>query len=84
MNGSRVEAAVSAQYLLAGGYAVAFWVGVVVIGIVAPLALLIWKAAQHGKVTVSLGLLVAICLLIGGVVLRYAILAAGYSTASTL
>src|SRR5512142_1464352 len=39
MNGSNSVAAQSAQYLLVGGFATAFWVGLVVVGLLLPIAL---------------------------------------------
>ena len=88
MSGSRVTAAESARYLVAGGYATAFWVGVVVVGLLAPLGLVIWVATQRGKMVLErvadVSTLVACCLLVGGLILRYAVVAAGASVSLTL
>ena len=88
MGSSQVVAVESAQYLVAGGYAAAFWVGVVVVGLLAPLALVIWVGARRGEGdagrAVDLGTLAAFCLLVGGLVLRYAVVAAGANVSSLL
>ncbi len=74
-------AAGSAQYLVAGGFAVAFWVGIVVVGLVVPLGLEAWALKQRG---LGVAAVAGVCLLIGGILLRYAILSAGASVATTL
>lgn len=88
MSGSRVTAAESARYLVAGGYATTFWVGVVVVGLLAPLGLVIWVARQRGKMAVGrvvdISTLAAFCLLVGGLILRYAVVAAGANVSLTL
>ena len=88
MTGSRVTAAESAQYLVTGGYATTFWVGVVVIGLLVPLGLVIWVATQRGKMALErvadVSTLVAFCLLVGGLILRYAVVAAGANVFLTL
>ncbi len=88
MSGSRVSAVESVAYLVAGGFAVAFWVGVVGVGLIVPLGLALWIVKRHGKLgpngTLNATLLIAICLLVGGVLLRYAVLSAGVSVATTL
>jgi polysulfide reductase chain C len=79
--GSRSTTAESVQFLLAGGYAVPFWLGVVLIGLLVPLVLVIWVVAQKGRMAagraVNISALAATLLLVGGVVLRYAVVAAG-------
>ncbi len=81
MAGSQSVAAESARYLVSGGFALAFWVGVVVVGLLVPVVLEAWALRSKG---VSIGALAGLCLLIGGLVLRYAVLSAGASVASTL
>ena len=82
MNGSQSVAAESARYLVVGGYAIAFWVGLVIVGLLAPVALEVW--VLRGGKGLSVGALAGLCLLIGGIVLRYAVLSAGASVAGTL
>lgn len=88
MGSSQVVAVESARYLLAGGYATVFWLGVVVVGLLAPLALVIWVATRRGEkgagLAVDLSTLAALCLLIGGLALRYAVVAAGANVSSLL
>ncbi len=88
MSNARVIAADSARYLVAGGYATAFWVGVVVVGLLAPLGLVLWVAAGRGKMalgrTVDISTLAAFCLLVGGLILRYAVVAAGANVSAHL
>ena len=88
MGGSQVTAVESVWFLVAGGYAATFWVGVVVIGLLAPLALVIWVAARRGdkgaSVMVDISTLAAFCLLVGGLVLRYAVVAAGANLSALL
>lgn len=88
MGGAQVTAAESARYLLSGGYATAFWLGLVVVGLLAPLAWVIWLVARRKDGTsgllVDLTTLAAFCLLVGGLVLRYAVVAAGANLAQTL
>jgi formate-dependent nitrite reductase membrane component NrfD len=82
-----VIAAQSAQYLVAGGYATAFWLGVVVVGLLVPLAFVLWAARRGEKGLarmVDLGTLAAFCLLVGGLVLRFAVVAAGANVSSLL
>lgn len=81
MSGSTSVAAQSARYLVAGGFAAAFWVGLVVVGLVVPIVLEVW--ALRGKGT-SIAALAGLCLMIGGIILRYAVLSAGASVSITL
>jgi formate-dependent nitrite reductase membrane component NrfD len=60
--------------LLTGSYGVAFWLGVVVVGIVAPLALLFGGAIKRAPAMVTLA---SILVLIGGFLTKYVIIAAG-------
>ena len=81
-------AVVSANYLLSGDYALAFWMGVVVIGLLVPILLEIWvlggnKSLNQAQI-LDLGVISGLCLLFGGVVLRYAILAAGANVSSVV
>jgi len=71
----------SAQYLISGDYALALWLGVIVVGLLAPLAVETFaltkgKGMSHARLS-DLGVVAGICLLFGGIVLRYAILSAG-------
>jgi len=88
VTGSRTSTVESVQFLLAGGFAVAFWLGVVLIGLLAPLVLAFWVVARRGKMAtdqaVSFSFLIATLLLVGGIVLRYAVVAAGAKLPPTL
>lgn len=88
MVGSRSTAAESARYVVTGGYAAAFWLGVVVIGLVVPAVLEAWTLTRGKGLSVArlldMGVVVGLCLLVGGIVLRYTILAAGASVAGTI
>ncbi len=87
MGGSRSVAADSARYLVAGEFAAAFWIGLVVVGLVVPAALEAWALTRKGlsgaQVT-SVGVVVGLCLLVGGIVLRYAVLSAGANVSTAL
>lgn len=79
MAGTGPVAAASVQVLTSGGYAVAFWLGVVVVGLLVPLALEATTLAGAKRPS-SAGfttLLAAACLLVGGIILRYAVLGSG-------
>jgi polysulfide reductase chain C len=86
--GGNVLAVTSAKFLLGGGYATIFWLGVVVVGVAVPLALVLWVASRQGKLALGrvadVGTLAALCVLVGGVALRYAVVAAGASFSSLL
>jgi polysulfide reductase chain C len=82
MIGGQSVAAESARYLVTGGFAVAFWFGLVVVGLIVPVVLEAWSL-KGGKV-LNVGALAGLCLLIGGIILRYAVLSAGESVATTL
>lgn len=75
-SGSGVTAAESARFVVSGGYALPFWLGLVAVGLVAPLVLGLLAVRREGG-AFSLGTAAAICLLVGGVMLRYTVLAAG-------
>jgi polysulfide reductase chain C len=81
-------AAASVAYLLSGGYAGAFWLGIVVVGLLVPMALEVWTLTRGQGLTVArltdVSVVVGLCLLIGGIILRYAILAAGTNVSGTL
>jgi formate-dependent nitrite reductase membrane component NrfD len=88
MVASRSTAAESARYLVSGGYAVAFWLGIVVVGLLVPVTLEAWtltrgKGLPLARLT-NISVVVGLCLLIGGIILRYAILAAGANVSGTL
>ncbi|WP_324716122.1 NrfD/PsrC family molybdoenzyme membrane anchor subunit [Carboxydochorda subterranea] len=80
-SGSGLTAAASVAYLVSGGYAWAFWLGLVGLGLVVPLvwSVLAWSSRSGGGVgnLVPWGTVAAVCLLVGAVVLRYSVLAAG-------
>lgn len=63
--------------LLRGGLAVVFWLGVVGVGLVVPLALQFRAGFQGARAPANLTMLTALLILVGGFLLRYAILAAG-------
>jgi polysulfide reductase chain C len=81
-------AAESVRYLMSGGYAGAFWLGIVVVGLVIPVILEVWKLTRVKELPIvrltDLSVVVGLCLLIGGIILRYAILAAGANVSGTL
>jgi formate-dependent nitrite reductase membrane component NrfD len=82
MGGGPSVAAESARYLVTGGFAVAFWVGLVVIGLLLPAVLEAWSL--RGGKGLNVGALAGLCLLIGGIILRYAVLSAGQSVATAV
>ncbi len=86
MAGSQNVVAQSARYLVAGGFAVAFWVGLVVIGLLVPVVLEVAALVRgwSGVRLSNLAALTGVCLLIGGIVLRYAVLSAGANVSTTL
>jgi len=88
MAASRTIAAESARYLVAGGYAVAFWLGVVVVGLLVPVTLEAWSVTRGKGLSLArlldLGVITGLCLLVGGLILRYAVLAAGANVSGTL
>jgi polysulfide reductase chain C len=88
MVGSSTVAADSARYLVGGAFAVAFWLGVVVIGLLVPVTLEAWSLTRKPGLSLArlsdLGALTGVCLLVGGLVLRYAIVAAGANISSLL
>ena len=82
MGGGPSIAAESARYLVTGGFAVAFWVGLVVVGLLVPAVLEAWSL-RSGK-GLNVGALAGLCLLIGGILLRYAVLSAGQSVSAAM
>jgi formate-dependent nitrite reductase membrane component NrfD len=88
MAASRSTAAESVRYLVAGSYAVAFWLGVVVVGLLLPVTLEAWSLTRGEGLSLArladLGVVTGLCLLVGGLILRYAVLAAGANVALTL
>lgn len=66
-------AVASAQFLLSGGYAPVFWAGLIVIGLLLPLLMEVFMQHSNKKLV----LLTSVFLLIGGICLRYSVLAAG-------
>ncbi|MCL6472314.1 MAG: polysulfide reductase NrfD [Firmicutes bacterium] len=61
-----------------GSYAVAFWLGIVVVGLIAPLAIE-YSAVRSGRVSANSAYLSATLVLVGGFLMRYVILLAGQS-----
>ena len=87
MFNSQPVARESASFLLTGSYAPIFWIGVVVIGLLTPLALEGVMMPRKKTISVpaiyNVGIISSVCLLVGGLLLRYAILAAGASAPLT-
>ena len=65
----------SVMRILRGSIAVVFWIGVVLLGMIIPIALLATNSATGASA--ALMITAAICAIIGGVALRYIILKAG-------
>jgi formate-dependent nitrite reductase membrane component NrfD len=65
--------------LLTGSYAPAFWVAVVGIGLVAPLALQ-FVGARRSRATPGMAALVSLLVLVGGFLVKYVLMAAGQAT----
>lgn len=77
-------AAASVANLTMGSYAVAFWLGLVVVGLAAPIAL---ELAMRSKEELSKGALPCVaecCVLVGGFMLRYLVIMAALPTAMLL
>jgi len=66
---------VAMQNVVLGGYAVTFWVGFVLLGLVAPFRIA-W-IEMEGRGTIQLTVIAAVCSLLGGYLLRHVILFAG-------
>lgn len=66
------------QILTIGSYAVAFWLGIVAIGLIAPLAIE-YSAMRSGRISANAAYLSAALVLVGGFLMRYIILLAGQS-----
>lgn len=77
---SGVDAAASVQMLIRGSLAWVFWLGVVVAGLVVPF-ILEWTSLRRRperlQAMAASGVVAGLCLLVGGLLLRYAVLAAG-------
>lgn len=75
---SGVAAAASIGMIVSGSLAAMFWLGVVVIGLLVPL-IIEFKSLklEPAEITVSQTVLMGICLLLGGLALRYIVLSAG-------
>lgn len=67
----------SVHYLTMGRLAAIFWVGVTVAGIVVPLGLYLAGAWTSDAVLVRAG---ALLILVGGLLMRYSLLASGFKT----
>jgi formate-dependent nitrite reductase membrane component NrfD len=65
--------------LLSGQHSVAFWLGAVVIGLMAPLALQLVGGGLR-RASAGMTALVAILVLVGGFVIKYVLIAAGQAT----
>lgn len=86
MGSSHSVAALSVDFLLTGGFALPFWLGIVLVGLVVPAVLEIvslarWHGAQYGARVLDAGVITGLCLLVGGVMLRFAVVAAGLNIA---
>lgn len=78
MAGSGTVTAASVALLTRGSYAPAFWGGVVVVGLLVPLALETVSLRGKGTSSARVSTIAAgICLLLGGIVLRFAVLGSG-------
>ncbi len=64
----------SLALLLSGPYSLAFWIGAVVVGLIAPLAL---ELTARQRISPGLVAISAILILVGGFVVKYVIIAAG-------
>jgi formate-dependent nitrite reductase membrane component NrfD len=72
------ESRASARMALTGELAPLFWFGVVLLGILAPLVLeLIGSFGSHGGGAMALAVVASVCGLVGGLLLRQLVLAAG-------
>lgn len=69
-------ATASVANLLSGPYALAFWGGIVGVGLVVPLALAVVRAKQGDEAASWMGAVEWACILVGGLVFRYVIVMA--------
>ncbi len=77
---SQPGAAESARKLLYGSFALPFWIGVIVLGLIVPLIILVGytlRRSEESKKVIFMSALAAWLILIGTFILRYLILAAG-------
>ena len=74
MSKGNQTAVASVQFLLSGGYALVFWGGLILIGLLIPLLLEVFQQRDN---MLKMVVIASVCLLIGGICLRYSILAAG-------
>lgn len=81
-----VAAAASINMIISGSLAAMFWLAVIVIGLLLPFIIEFWSFRQEtAEIKVTQTALVGICLLFGGLALRYVILAAGvYESISSI
>ena len=74
-------AKISVNYLLSGDYALAFWLGIIVVGLLVPFVVEIFARMKSKSLPVArigdLAAITGVCLLAGGIILRFAILSAG-------
>ena len=85
MGSTNTVASQSVAFILYGDYAVAFWLGIIIVGLIVPgvleiLSLTAWKEKAAAQ-TLNLGILTGACLLIGGIILRFAVVSAGMNIA---
>lgn len=85
MGSTNTVAATSVAFLTSGGYALAFWLGIIVVGLLVPAVLEIlsftaWKEKAMPAV-LNMGIVTGACLLVGGLILRFAVVAAGLNIA---
>jgi polysulfide reductase chain C len=72
-----MTAAQSVGMLLSGRYSVFFWVGIVLIGIFGPMLVYMYEVVLHRSLKLSWVLIGDGSVLLGGLVLRYLVIAAG-------
>lgn len=77
MAGAGPVASASVAVLTSGALAAAFWVGVVLVGLLVPLVLENMSLKGSGTSSGVVTTLAAVCLLLGGIILRYAVLGSG-------
>lgn len=86
MGSTNTVASASVAYLVSGDYAVAFWLGIIIVGLVVPavleiLSLSVWKGKASVAKLLNVGIVTGACLLVGGLILRFAIVSAGMNIA---
>lgn len=85
MGSTDTVASTSVAFIVSGAYAVPFWLGIVIVGLLVPgilevLALTTWRE-KGVACAMNSGIATGLCLLIGGLILRFAIVSAGLNVA---